>query len=576
MIIKDILKQALALTIMSLAINCNAFGQVAKSPKHEVRAVWLTTLKNLDWPKTFARDQRSIEKQKKELCDILDEYQKANINTVLFQVVDRASTIYPSAIEPWDACMTGRFGGNPGYDPLAFAVNECHKRGMEIQAWIATLPVGPYNGLAAKRLRKQGYKMFKFEADAFLDPSSPSTGDLVASLAREITTHYDVDGIHLDYIRYPEMLPAPKNEYIAQWRRSKITDIVRKVHDAVKAEKPYVKISCSPIGKYSDLSRYSSNNWNARDRVSQDAQLWLRLGLMDQLYPMMYFRGNNFYPFAADWAENSYGKSIAAGLGTYFLDPREGGKYGWTLSDITREMMVARWLGLGTAHFRSRFLTSNYQGIYDFSANAYGQSPALIPPMTWISSNKPASPDKIQVKDGILTIIGSPSNDRNKVFYNVYASDSWPVDMTDASNLILQRYSSDIVYLSKNAKWQPQYFAVTTMDRYGNESDPVQSWRPPKPAKGQLECNGSIVKVPFSLIKGFYNSKGHFVATDAEGQTIRKLRHAKGSDDELSVNVEGLQNGFYILNYISKYNKKKTSKVRFGFFLIKRRFARSA
>ena len=79
MIIKDILKQALALTIMSLAINCNAFGQVAKSPKHEVRAVWLTTLKNLDWPKTFARDQRSIEKQKKELCDILDEYQKANI-----------------------------------------------------------------------------------------------------------------------------------------------------------------------------------------------------------------------------------------------------------------------------------------------------------------------------------------------------------------------------------------------------------------------------------------------------------------------------------------------------------------
>lgn len=106
-------------------------------------------------------------------------------------------------------------------------------------------------------------------------------------------------------------------------RRRNITKIVRAIHDKVKGIKRWVKISCSPIGKYSDLARYSSNNFNARDKVFQEAQEWLKMGLMDQIYPMQYFRGNNYYPFCADWIENSHGKDIITGLGTYFLDPNE-------------------------------------------------------------------------------------------------------------------------------------------------------------------------------------------------------------------------------------------------------------
>lgn len=556
--------------VLLLGFSGNMNGQVSVYPKREVRAVWLTTLKNLDWPHTLAKDHQSIERQKQELREILDKYQKANINTVLFQAVDRASVVYPSAIEPWDACMTGRFGGNPGYDPLAFAVEECHKRGMEIQAWIATLPVGPYKGPAATRLRKQGYKMFKFDADAFLDPSSEKTGNLVASIAREITTHYDIDGIHLDYIRYPEMLPSPKNEYIAQWRRDKITDIVRKVHDAVKIEKPYVKISCSPIGKYSDLARYSSNNWNARDRVSQDAQLWLRLGLMDQLFPMIYFRGNNFYPFAADWAENSYGRTIAAGLGTYFLDFREGGKYGWTLADISREMMASRWLGIGTAHFRSRFFTSNYQGIYDFTADMYAPYPALVPAETWNCNEKPAKPNGIIIKNGVLTIDKATASCRSTVLYNVYASNSWPVNVSDASKLILMRHPSNVVRLPQNTLWQPHYFAVTAIDRYGNESEPVQSWYPEKLRKGELKCNGETVEVPNSVINNIYAKRGHFIVKTLQGQTINEIRKWNYTDNGISFSVTNMKNGFYLLWFHSRDNKKKTTQINVGFFMIKK------
>ena len=146
------------ITIISQAQTSLVDYLTTAMPKRETRAVWLTTLANLDWPKTYATSPERIEQQKQELIDILDQYQKANINTVLLQARVRAATIYPSALEPWDKCITGVEGGVPGgdYDPLAFAVAECHKRGMEIHAWIATIPVGAKSWLGCRTLMKKG------------------------------------------------------------------------------------------------------------------------------------------------------------------------------------------------------------------------------------------------------------------------------------------------------------------------------------------------------------------------------------------------------------------------------------
>ena len=99
-------------------------------PKREVRAVWLTTIGGLDWPHSYARTSQGIEKQKKELVEILDNLQESNINTVLMQVRIRATTAFPSSMEPWDGAFSGIPGRSPGYNPLAFAISECHKRGM--------------------------------------------------------------------------------------------------------------------------------------------------------------------------------------------------------------------------------------------------------------------------------------------------------------------------------------------------------------------------------------------------------------------------------------------------------------
>ena len=141
--------------ILSLLLLVTSFLSLSAQPKREVRAVWLTTIGGLDWPHNYARQGLAIEKQQQELRTILDKLQKAGVNTVLLQARIRGTVIYPSDKEPWDGCLSGLPGTAPGYDALGFAIEECHKRGMELHAWVVTIPVGKWNGLGCKRLRQR-------------------------------------------------------------------------------------------------------------------------------------------------------------------------------------------------------------------------------------------------------------------------------------------------------------------------------------------------------------------------------------------------------------------------------------
>ena len=437
----------------------------AGNPKHEVRAVWLTTIGGIDWPHSY-----STATQQRELIDILDQLQQAGINMVMIQTRVRATTIFPTTTEPWDGCITGRPGTAPSYDPLQFCIDECHRRGMECHAWIVTIPVGKWNGLGCKQLRQKYPALIKkIGEEGYMDPEKPETGDYLAKFCAEVTRKYDVDGIHLDYIRYPETwkIKVSKNQ-----GRQYITDIVRKINRAVKPLKPWIKLSCSPIGKYDDLTRYRSNGWNANTTVCQDAQGWLRDGLMDALFPMMYFQGNNFYPFAVDWLEHSYGRIIAPGLAVYMLHPREKN---WDLEVITREMNVLRDLGLGFTFFRSKFFTDNTKGIYDFTCD-FNVTPALIPPMTWAGKHAPSAVSRLQVKRGMSADIISwqkaiDNSGADYLLYNVYASDHQPVDVSNPQNLIAARQRE--LQITVPHKGRPLYYAVTAMNRYGQESEPA-------------------------------------------------------------------------------------------------------
>ncbi len=439
----------------------------AQMPKHEIRAVWITTISGLDWPRAH-----SATRQQQELISILDKLQQANINTVLIQARVRASTIYPSTQEPWDICLTGKAGQSPGYDPLKFCIDECHKRGMECHAWIVTIPVGKWNADGCKKLRARFPNLIKKIGDeGYMDPEKPQTGDYLAQICADVIRRYDVDGIHLDYIRYPETW---KIKVSRQQGRQNITGIVSKIHKAVKAEKPWVKLSCSPVGKYDDLSRYQSFGWNANTTVCQDAQGWLRSGLMDALFPMMYFQGNHFYPFVVDWKEHSYGRQVAPGLAIYMLHPNEKN---WDLNVICREMNVLRQQGLGVTFFRSKFFTDNVKDVYTFTKD-FNRYPALIPPMDWVSAPAPQPVAHLIVNHGTTADAltwQTPRQQTNDSYllYNIYASDRYPVDTEDPVCLVAARLQSPTISIPHQGR--SLNYAVTVTNRYGHESKPAFS-----------------------------------------------------------------------------------------------------
>ena len=545
---------------LAVASYGQSFYAVNPNPKYEVRAVWLTTIGGIDWPHSYAQSERSAEKQKEELRAILDRLQKANINTVLLQTRIRATTIYPSQYEPWDGCLSGFPGKSPGYDALQFAIDECHKRGMEVHAWVVTIPVGKWNSYGCRQLRKRFPKLIKrIDQDGYMDPEATQTGCYLAEMCREIVQRYDVDGIHLDYIRYPETW---KFRIGKDQARGNITRIVEKIHQAVKKEKPWVKMSCSPIGKFDDLSRYWSHGWNAYTKVAQDAQAWLKDGLMDELFPMMYFRGDQFFPFAIDWKEHSYGKIIAPGLGIYFLDPKEGK---WNISDITSELYHLRNIGEGHAFFRNKFLLDNHQGVYDFVTAHFNRYPALVPPMTWESNKRPQQPvtlcieenegtttlrwdNSLQYEDG--TAIKTPS-----IYNNVYASKEYPVDVHDARNLILTRTTRR--QLTTRTGNTPTYYAVTTTDGFGNESRAKQlnqtavvktTTRYGKACR--LTTTGESIILPSSIHE-----------TDCQYIIVKNMQEQAvyiTKPQNREINIKKIKNGIYTLNCVNYKNIEHT------------------
>lgn len=439
--------------------------------KHEMRAVWLTTIGGLDWPRTYAQSKRSAQKQQSEFIEILEKLQHAGINTILLQTRVRATTIFKSDMEPWDGCLSGFPGKSPGYDALEFAINECHKRGIQLHAWIVTIPVGRWNDTGCRNLRNRVPALIKKIGDfGYMNPEKEGSGDYIAEFCADITRRYDIDGIHLDYIRYPETWGKITNY---DRGREYITSAVRKITKAVKREKPWVMMSCSPIGKYSDLPRQWSHGWNARDIVCQDAALWMNEGLMDALFPMMYFKDNNFYPFAIDWKERSNGRIVAPGLGIYFMSPKEKN---WPLIDISREMYVLRQINEGFCFFRCKFLLDNTKGIYDFIQGEFCTYPALTPPMTWYLYKKPEKPAFIKCSyksngTGILSWgKGKDNSNGNYLRYNVYASRKYPVDTEDAGNILVAYTTSSELKIIKG-----YYYAVCSVDRYGNESEPIST-----------------------------------------------------------------------------------------------------
>ena len=455
-------------------------------PKQEIRAVWLTTIFGLDWPSRIASNEVEQRGQKSALCQMLDALKEANFNTVFVQTRLRGDVIYDSAIEPVSKVFTGRYGSLPGYDPLTFVIDECHKRGMECHAFFVTFPVGSESVVreqGASSVVKRLPELCLFhQGEWYLDPGLPETADYVLSLVQEVVRNYDIDGIQFDYIRYPDNanIFPDKQSYakygkgmnLADWRRANINRFIAHIHDWVKQEKPWVQVSSSPLGKYARIPQNPNAGWTAYEEVFQDPKAWLQAEKHDMIVPMMYYRQNDFYPFVNNWMEQATPRNRVVGLGAYRLNEKEGN---WNLSEIKDQMVYARNQGVdGLAFFRTQFVIENEKGLYNELKNNFFKYPAQLPPLTWISDVAPEAPREILVvrENNLLKLSwDAPSND--DYLYTVYYSMSNSLDTNKAQTILATGIRQTELYLPVDISTEKEYtFCVTASNRYRVESKP--------------------------------------------------------------------------------------------------------
>lgn len=320
----------------------------------------------------------------------------------------------------------------------------------------------------------------------FLDPGHPATTPYLLSIIEEITCNYDIDGIHLDYIRYPDInthfpdhhlfRKLGKGQTLAEWRRGNITQFVSETYQMVKRHKPWVQVSSAPLGIYRSLDG-KGNRWTGYESVYQDAALWLQLGIHDALFPMMYYPNETFFIYSAEWLKYANGRIIAPGLGVYKLLPSE---QNLPLEEITKQMDFLRDSRVsGEAFFRNTMVLENLKGIKD-ELISYYRHPAKLPPLTWLSNDYPQAPTLIEIShtaDNAIKITWEPPSapSSTRIGYNIYSFyPTDPLNFDNPENIIATNIPLTEYIFRPNQEDEGKIYAITTTNRYHLESTPCE------------------------------------------------------------------------------------------------------
>lgn len=382
--------------LMATAVQAwQQVNETAPEPAREFRAAWVSTVYNLDWP---SRAGLSPAQQRAELLNIIEKARQMRLNAIILQVRPNGDALYNSRYEPWSAWLSGA-GVNPGYDPLAFAIDEAHKRGLEVHAWfnpfratISGRPVGRGH-IALKRrdlLKKAGSTMI-------LNPSAPDAQEHVLKVILDVVRRYDIDGVHLDDYFYP----YPPNNNIADGktpaqRRAAINHFVSTLYRDVKDIKPYVRVGISPFGIWQPgYPRQVEAQVNAYEHLACDARLWLQKGWVDYLAPQLYWRISGKQSFTALmqwWSSINPNRPVWPGIASVRIKSKEDP--GRTAAEIGAQIAATRRCARqssGQLFWSWRSLGSNRGGVLSELARYYPEA-ALPPAMPWCGNTRPGRP----------------------------------------------------------------------------------------------------------------------------------------------------------------------------------------
>ena len=304
-------------------------------PKREFRGAWLHTVAQT---KYAAMSERGMKQYFSRLLDLLHE---AGINTVIFQIRPQADAWYNSSLEPWSEFITGRVGRNPGWDPLAYMVDECHRRNMDIHAWINPYRVKLTARESAFRetfIRKNRNWIVRYGSSLWFDPGIPDCREHIVKVVSEIVKNYDIDGIHMDDYFYPYPIAGLnfpddasfRNYGKSQgynssqkddWRRNNVNTLVRELHETIRNTKPWVRFGISPFGIYRNIKQdpqgSETDGLSNYDDLYADALLWMKEGWIDYCVPQLYWEiGHSradYQTLAEWWGKLNFASSIYVG-----------------------------------------------------------------------------------------------------------------------------------------------------------------------------------------------------------------------------------------------------------------------
>ena len=480
-IIKNMRKTLLLISLM-LAMVMTA------QPKREFRGAWIQCVNG---------QFRGIgtEAMQKTLSYQLDELQKDGCNVIIFQVRPECDALYESKYEPWSYYLTGQQGvaPRPYWDPLAWMIEQSHKRGMELHAWInpyrAKTKVAHANA-SNHVVSQHPERCFEYDGLTLLNPALKENRDYICQVVTDILERYDVDGLHIDDYFYPYPtpgIPIPDNAYfradnqgftdIGDWRRNNVNLFIEQLWATIRTVKPWVKFGVSPFGIYrnvkNDPNGSQTNGLQNYDQLYADVLLWVKNGWVDYCVPQIYWEIGNK---AADYAElmNWWNKHCTKTTLVIGEDIERTAKF----NQMEQKMNMHAELPniQGTVLWYAKAAVDNVGNYGTQLRNVYWRYPALQPVMKHIDNKAPKKPRKVQVID----IEG-----QKVLFWTAPKGEGWKdaaagyaiyrfgpgdkVDINDVTKLVT--ITNDTHYELPREEWGSKVtYAVTALDRMQNES----------------------------------------------------------------------------------------------------------
>lgn len=498
-------------TVLILAFICSlSFTFISEAqtefPKREIRAVWVATVRNIDWP---SRSGLPVEEQKRELIEMLDQHKKNGLNVIVYQVRPACDAMYYSKLEPWAQWITGIQGKapDPYYDPLKMIIEECHKRNMELHAWF-----NPFRAVS-------GYKNFKLDSshiavkhpemiisygdNKHLNPGLPETRVYVSSVIADVVRRYDIDAVHMDDYFYPYKIAGElfadheafikyqgdfSSEEIDDWRRHNVNLAIQQIQDSIKSLKSWVRFGISPMGVWRNRSvdpegSDTQTNQTCYDDLYADILKWVRNGWIDYVAPQAYrqigYEIADHKKIAEWWDTNSYGINLYMGHGVHRLNKNSDDMAWQSSEEIVRQLKLARSLPniSGDFYFSSKVFMKDPVGINKTLQEKIYPYPALIPINSAIPGNKPEPPLNLEVlTDRDNYKLKWEHNTEPGTYYVVYCFKGKvkgklddPANICAITNFKKYELKKQPFYRKKKYK-----YIVTSVSRTHHESEPSE------------------------------------------------------------------------------------------------------